>query len=510
MLPLDRHRLAIRFAIGSLVAFLVIGLALSFAVAGQLRRQGERQAADRAGFVTDSILRHELSPRDLQGPVVPGSERYAELLAFVQTRILHASGQGPPSVVRIKIWSKDGTVLFSDERRLVGQHFGVDDDLETAMDGRIEAGVTNLDEPENLFERLLATKLFETYVPLRLVAGGRPVAVVEIYQDYAGIQEQVTAAFRTIALTLLSGLGVLYLIVLPIALRMSRTLAEQNDRLEEQAKRQSELLENEQRTVAELRELNRLKGNFVAVASHELRSPLTSIIGYLKTLQRPEFQVDERMREEFLLATERQADRLLQLVQNLLATSQLEDRKLRVSVTPVSFPELAETVLDGLGRGRSRVTVRLPPDLPLVVTDRQHLAQILANLLDNALKYSPDGSRCELGARHEGDSLVFWVSDHGIGIPQQELRRIFDRFYQVDSSSTRRFGGVGLGLSLVKDLVARLGGTVSVTSEQNKGSRFEVTLPLRHAWSTWGTDADEAQEDEPSLAGLGDPAAFRT
>src|SRR5207237_2764104 len=180
------------------------------------------------------------------------------------------------------------------------------------------------------------------------------------------IQHQINGAFRTIALTLLAGMGILYLVVPPIALRMSRTLAEQNDRLEEQAKRQSELLENEQRTVAELRELNRLKGNFVAVASHELRSPLTSIIGYLKTLQRPEFQDDERMREEFLLATERQADRLLQLVQNLLATSQLEDRQLRVSVTPVSFPELAETVLDGLGRRRARIALQLPANLPLV------------------------------------------------------------------------------------------------------------------------------------------------
>jgi signal transduction histidine kinase len=108
------------------------------------------------------------------------------------------------------------------------------------------------------------------------------------------------------------------------------------------------------------------------------------------------------------------------------------------------------------------------------------VAQILQNLLGNAMKFSSADSECEVGARWSGGSMTFWVRDHGIGIPEAELGRIFDRFYQVDSSSTRAYGGIGLGLSLVKSLVETLGGTIEVTSERGDGSMFTVTLPLVH------------------------------
>jgi signal transduction histidine kinase len=114
------------------------------------------------------------------------------------------------------------------------------------------------------------------------------------------------------------------------------------------------------------------------------------------------------------------------------------------------------------------------------VTDRRFLAQVLGNLIENALKYSPRDRPCTLGARRDGDRLVIWVQDHGIGIPDGELRRIFDRFYQVERAETRQAGGVGLGLTLVRELVEVLGDTIAVESGAGLGSRFTVTLPLRH------------------------------
>jgi signal transduction histidine kinase len=116
----------------------------------------------------------------------------------------------------------------------------------------------------------------------------------------------------------------------------------------------------------------------------------------------------------------------------------------------------------------------------VLTTDRQVLSRVLQNLVDNALKYSPDGSPCEIEARGDAEHLVFWVRDYGIGIPQEEQPRIFDRFYQVDSSSTRTFRGAGLGLSLVQDLLEHIGGTIEVDSIPGEGSRFTVTLPVRH------------------------------
>lgn len=257
-------------------------------------------------------------------------------------------------------------------------------------------------------------------------------------------------------------------------------LAEQNEILAEQAARLEELLEKEHHTVDELRELNRMKGEFVAIVSHELRTPVTALMGYAKTLRQPEFADDPKMRDEFLERMERQSDRLVRLVENLLTASNLESNQLPISVGRVLFEDLVREVIEGLAAEASRVQVNLPEELPVLTTDRQVLSRVLQNLVDNALKYSPDGSPCELEARSEGDRIVFWVRDYGIGISSDEMPKIFERFYQVDSSSTRTFRGAGLGLSLVQDLLQHLGGSIEVESAPGEGSRFTVTLPVRH------------------------------
>jgi len=514
MLPfgarLREQRLVIRFALASLVAFVALGIALSAIIARQFRLRGEAQAKAHATFVTDSILRHELERADLRGPIDPSSKRFRQLSAFVRSRILEGAGASEFKVVRIKIWGKTGTVLFSDARALVGMNFGLEDDIREAFEGIPQAGVSNLTAAENVDERGLADKLFETYVPLRLDGKTGPAdAVVELYQDYAGIQREITDGFRTVATALLIGLAVLYVLLLPIVFRTSRTLSEQNVRLGQQAHRLEELLQKEQQRVAELRELNRLKSNFVAVASHELRTPLTSIIGYAKTLRQPQFADDGASRREFLEAIERQGDRLFQLVENLLMTSHLEDSVLKLSISSFSFPELVRDVVEGLGSSRDQVKLALAPDLPSLLTDRQYVAQIAQNLLNNALKFSGPGAECEFGARWFPGSLVFWIADHGIGIPSEEVGRVFERFYQVDSSSTRRYGGIGLGLSLVQNLVDALGGTVEVESQLAAGSTFTVTLPLVHpsVAERYGAGTRGGGASDPGSNGHRAPAA---
>jgi signal transduction histidine kinase len=274
-------------------------------------------------------------------------------------------------------------------------------------------------------------------------------------------------------------------------------LSEQNQVLADQTRRLEELLEKEHHTVDELRELNRMKGEFVAVVSHELRTPVTALIGYAKTLRQPEFADDAKMREEFLERMERQSDRLLRLVENLLTASNLETHQLPVALGRVLFEDLVREVMEGLANDASRVQVNVPDDLPVLTTDRQLLTRVLQNLVDNALKYSPDGSPCELEARSDGERIVFWVRDYGIGIPAHELAKIFDRFYQVDSSSTRTFRGAGLGLSLVRDLLDHLGGTIDVESAPGDGSKFTVTIPVRY---------EPAQPPDPDAGRRGDMA----
>ena len=256
-------------------------------------------------------------------------------------------------------------------------------------------------------------------------------------------------------------------------------LAEQNELLTAQTERLEHLLKKESATVDQLRELNRMKGEFVAVVSHELRTPITALIGYAKTLRQPQFSDDPILREEFLERMERQGNRLVGLVENLLTASRLESDQLSISIGRVLFEDLCRETIEGLGADADRVTTSVPDDIPVLYTDRQLLGRVLTNLLDNALKYSPEKAPCELGARADGDDLMFWVRDRGIGIERNDIGRIFDRFYQVDSSSTRRFRGAGLGLSMVRDLVQHLGGTVTVESVPGEGSTFNVRLPMK-------------------------------
>lgn len=272
-------------------------------------------------------------------------------------------------------------------------------------------------------------------------------------------------------------------------------LAERNKLLAEQADRLEQLLAKEHDTVAELLELNRMKGEFVAVVSHELRTPVTALIGYAKTLQRREFADDEALREEFLERMERQGDRLLRLVENLLMASRLETQELPISVQQVLFEDVCREVVEGLTGEGDRVDLQVPADLPVLNTDRQLLSRVVTNLIDNALKYSPDGAPVELGARPQDEAVEFWIRDEGVGIPQEQVDRIFERFYQVDSSSTRTFRGAGLGLALVAELLGHLGGRIDVESAPGEGSTFTVRIPVRHEFEQAETEPAAGEDD---------------
>src|SRR5919197_11867 len=469
--PTSRWRLDLvgRFAVAALVAFVAIGSAISILTNRQVIKTQELDAQFHAEFVAESLLAHKLKGYDLREPFK--GKRYRALNGYVRTRILNEP------VKRVKLWRLDGTIVYSDERQLVGMRFPGDPDEETRK-GEVESEVTNLDDPENRFERNIAPKLFATYVPLYRGAKhtGRPDAVVELYQDYASIEARAASLLRDRIITLGLGLILLYVLLLPIVLGASRRLRRQNDQLEEQARRLSVLLEREQKTVAELRTLNQMKSDFAAVASHEMRTPLTAILGYVKTLRQPEFENDPKARTEFMAAIDRQAERLFRLVTNLLTAAQVEKHEAQIQVSTFDLQALAEEVAEGFHEGGSRIRLAVP-EIQLV-TDRVRVGEILTNLIDNALKYSADEAPVDIGAAVRGAQVVFWVQDCGVGIDQRDLGRIFERFYQTDQSSTRRFGGVGLGLHLVTELATTLGGRVEVESAPGVGSTYTVALPL--------------------------------
>jgi signal transduction histidine kinase len=460
----EKPHLVLRFAVASLIALVLVGAGGVVLMTGYARDRAESDGESHALFVVDSVLAPALEGVDLSEPLT--GTTYDRVRELVAERVL-SDGRA----VRVKIWRPDGTIVFSDEPRLVGMRFSDEvHELAEVSAGVAESGISDLEDEENTLERDLADKLFFTYAPLHLRSDGPVVGVAELYLDYAFIQSNVDAVLRRMGIMFGVGLAVLYALLLPIALRASREVRRQNERL-------NELLGNEQRTVAELRDLNQKMDDFVAAASHELRTPLTSIIGYLATLRHPDLGGDPAVRAEFLEAADAQTKRLLRLITNLLSAAHMEEGTRPITIECVDLAAIARAVVAEFPGAAERVRIDVPPD-QAVPTDRARITDVLTNLIDNALKYSTPDTAVEVGASVGDEGFRLWVIDRGVGIDEREQTSIFERFHQVDQSATRRFGGVGLGLFVSKELVEELEGRIEVASSPGKGSTFTLVLPF--------------------------------
>jgi signal transduction histidine kinase len=232
-------------------------------------------------------------------------------------------------------------------------------------------------------------------------------------------------------------------------------------------------------SLAHLTEMNRLKDDFVAAVSHELRTPLTSIQGYVKTLLRPNVEFSPDDRRSFIEAVDRQSERLRRLIEDLLVVSRIESDTDKLLVTPVVLQKVAHHVVDEFGARTGNRSFDFRFDsLVEVDTDETKVHQVVSNFVDNALKYAPDGTTITIGGRVEGEHVVMSVADQGPGVPDFEQPRIFDRFYQIDQSSTRAAGGTGLGLYICKKLAEAIGGDVRLESSDETGSVFALWIPL--------------------------------
>jgi len=232
--------------------------------------------------------------------------------------------------------------------------------------------------------------------------------------------------------------------------------------------------------ISELRRLERMRQDFVANVSHELRTPLSSIKGYSETLLDGE-KIKAEERKEFLDIIYRESDRLAKLIDDLLDLSKIESGKMSMAFIPIEIGPVIKRsagVLEKLAREKSiKVEADIPSGLPNVLADENRLSQVFLNLLDNAVKYTPDGGSVKISVLPRDKYLQVDISDTGIGIPQDDLPRIFERFYRVDKARSRQLGGTGLGLSIVKHIVQGHDGQVWVKSEPGRGSTFSFTIP---------------------------------
>jgi len=233
------------------------------------------------------------------------------------------------------------------------------------------------------------------------------------------------------------------------------------------------------RDITRFREADEVKSTFISVISHELKTPVALIKGYADTLLRKDARWDTETTRESLTVIVEEADRLNQLIDNLLDASRLQAGALPLEMDQVALDALAERVARRF-RTQTRtheIVVRFPPGFPVVVGDLVRLEQVLNNLVSNAIKYSPEGGIIEIGGRVLPDEVIVTVSDTGVGIPPDEQPRVFERFFRGTRERHQRTPGAGLGLYLSKAIVESHGGRIWVESYPGKGTAFSFAIP---------------------------------
>jgi signal transduction histidine kinase len=253
----------------------------------------------------------------------------------------------------------------------------------------------------------------------------------------------------------------------------------------------------------QLRQGEKLKAEFVATMSHELRTPLNVVLGFGSLLADEAFGALNQDQADACQKIMESTERLATLINDLLDWSRLEASTLEFNMTRLDIGRLAESVIEDMRplaeRKQLDLKLELGKDLPAITADPDRVEQVLKHLLDNAVKFTPNGGRVGLTVTHLPDNgaVALDVADTGIGIPPEAMHKLFTRFYQVDSSNTRLYGGTGIGLSLVRELVHRHGGEVTVDSRVNQGSTFHVLLPI--SGPPEGYEAESAVAGRPSF-----------
>ena len=237
--------------------------------------------------------------------------------------------------------------------------------------------------------------------------------------------------------------------------------------------------------VTEHRKTEERRKEFVANVSHELRTPLTNVRSYAETIREAGDDLSRETENDFLDVVISETDRMTHIVQDLLTLSRLDSGRSEMTMARFPFSAAIDSVLRSIElearRHKHELTHDYSENLPLIMGDRGRIEQVMLNVLGNAVKYTPDGGKIDMLVGTSGKNVFVRVTDNGIGIPEKDLPRLFDRFYRVDKARSRESGGTGLGLSIAQEILNQHKGRIEISSEYGKGTSVLITMPAAEA-----------------------------
>lgn len=471
-----KNRIVLKFFSAFSVLILIIVFVLNFFVSLKLHEHFEQKIS--AELKSNAVLVGDILQADL------GEGRFKDIQQ--KTRQL-----ADKLDLRITVIEKGGRVLGDSEQQpsLMENH-----------SNRLEV----IKAIENGFGQ--STRFSDTlginmkYVAVRVEQGDRILGVVRFALPLSRVQPEIRIIYRvvlfgTIAAVIIALIVAYFVsrsITLPI--RQVKETAQQIARgdfsrrvrikskgeLGELAESLNTMADELQQKMENLKQLDRVRTDFVANVSHELKTPLTLIKGYIETLQSKAIN-DKEKTDKFISIIKEHSDRLGYTIDDLLSLSELELSKDCVNRTKLDLKEVIDEISLGFGQAlaekKHSLTVRTQGDDFSIQADRNKIEQAFVNLIDNSIKYTKESGRIEVLLREEGQTVCVTVQDNGIGIPKEHRDRVFERFYRVDKARSRELGGTGLGLSIVKHIVLAHNGKIAIESEPNKGTKVSVTFP---------------------------------
>ena len=445
----------VRFGLLALVPVVALGAVLAHELNADVQRRYLDTSRSSATLITQVGIQPLLNAQQVTDGFSPAD------IATMDEKLQGAALS--EEVDRVKVWNRKGTVVYSDNHVIIGKSFPVDEDLGQALAGKANANLTDGRDAENAEDNLIGP-LIQVYVPLVFKGSSSPSGAFELYLPYTPVQAAIDRESNQLYLLLAAGLTLFYASLFPVVLLAERW----RRRLLHEA--EATALAN----LAVLERLNKLKTEFLTRISHEFRTAMVGIEGFSEVIRDSE-HIDPVEVRAYANDIHHDAERLDRALNEMLELDRMESGRTVLQIARMDINEVIREVLESIRRDSPQrvLLARLDDSAPAVPCDREKVAQVLANLVGNAIKFSRKGAEVVVTSESDAEQVTVTVKDHGPGMPHDFDDRLFT------GRPANGSGGTGLGLPIARQIIEMHGGRIWFDSAAGQGTEFHFTLPLK-------------------------------